>query len=95
MQGTQTQEDAEKGKGKEDRGDVTVLVNGKPVVLEKHRVTGLEIKQAALAQGVEIELDFILVEERRNGDDRTVGNDDTVTVTKKSEFTANAGDDNS
>lgn len=95
MQIAQKQENDEKAKDKEDRGDVTVLVNGRPVVLTKHRVTGLEIKQAAIAQGVEIELDFILVEERRNGDDRTVGNDDTITVTKKSEFTANAGDDNS
>lgn len=78
-----------------DRGKVTVLVNCKSVVLNEHRVTGLEIKQAAIAQGVEIELDFILVEEGRKGDDRIIGNDDSITVTKRSEFTANAGDDNS
>lgn len=95
MQTTHEQAGDEKGKGHENRDEVTVLVNGKSVVLEKHRVTGLEIKQAAIAQGVEIELDFILVEERRNGDDRTIGNDDMITVTKNSVFTANAGDDNS
>lgn len=86
-------QDAPKDNG--EHGSVTVHVNGKPVVLESHRVTGAAIKTAAITQGVEIENDFILVEERQNGDDMTIGNDDLVTVTKRSEFTANAGDDNS
>ena len=94
METANEQEDIETRQG-EDRGKVTVHVNGKPVVLRKHRVTGLEIKQAAIAQRVEIELDFILVEERRGNDDRVIGDTDTITVTKRSQFTANAGDDNS
>ncbi len=44
----------------QQRGAVTVKVNEQPVVLVKHRVSGLEIKQAAIAQHVAIELDFIL-----------------------------------
>ena len=77
-------------------GTVTVAVNNKPVTLEKHRVTGLEIKQAAIAQGVEIELDFILVEDAREGHEaKVIGDDDDVNVNKHSTFTANDGDDNS
>ena len=38
----------------EERHDrtVTVTVNNRAVELDRHRVTGLEIKQAAIAQGV-------------------------------------------
>jgi hypothetical protein len=80
----------------DQRGTVTVTVNTKPVVLEKHRVTGLEIKQAAIAQGVEIELDFLLTEEASNGHPaRTIDDDMTITVTKHSVFSANTGDDDS
>lgn len=74
---------------------VTITVNNKPVVIDGPRVTGLEIKEAAIAQGVEIGLDFVLSEELPNGETRVVGDDDPVTVTKHSKFTAVAGDDNS
>lgn len=75
---------------------VTVTVNNKPVQLHEHRLTGLEIKQAAIQQGVEIELDFILVEEGHDGEEsHVVGDDDVVTVNRHSVFTANDGDDNS
>lgn len=81
---------------KAKQGTVTVTVNTKPVTLEQHRVTGLEIKQAAIAQGVAIELDFILVEDAHAGHEaQVIGDDDLVTVTKHSSFTANDGDDNS
>ncbi len=49
------------------RHGVTVKVNNKPVVISRRRVTGLQIKEAAIAQGVEIELDFILTLEARGG----------------------------
>jgi hypothetical protein len=74
---------------------VVIHVNEQPVKLAEHRVTGLEIKQAAIDQGVEIELDFILVEELKHGETRVIGDDDPVTVTKRSRFGANADDDNS
>lgn len=75
---------------------VAVTVNNKRVALPGHRVTGLEVKQAAIAQGVEIELDFILTLEARDGvPARTVDDNDTITVTDHAEFTANDGDDDS
>jgi hypothetical protein len=78
------------------RETVTVTVNNKPVILPRHRVNGLEIKEAAIAQGVQIELDFILTLEAHDGEPaRTIDDDQFVTVTRKSVFTANDGDDDS
>lgn len=78
------------------KGTVTVKVNQKSVLLEDHRVTGLEVKQAAINQGVQIEVDFLLTLEARGGQPaRIIRDDETITVTKHSEFTANDGDDDS
>lgn len=74
---------------------VTVHVNERPVRLLKKAVTGLEIKEAAIAQGVPIELDFILVEELGGDRTKTIGDNDLVHVTDKTQFLANSGDDNS
>lgn len=83
-------------KADERRGNVTVTVNKKPVRLHSHRVMGLEVKRAAIAQGVEIQEDFLLTLEAHEGHPaRTVDNDDTVTVTGDSEFSANDVDDDS
>jgi hypothetical protein len=49
--------------GDEDPGHhkrVEVVVNEQPVVLDRDDQTGLSIKQAAIAQGVGIQLDFVL-----------------------------------
>jgi hypothetical protein len=75
---------------------VTVTVNTRPVTLPKHRVTGLKIKEEAIAQGVEIELDFQLVEEA-HGDHpaRKIEDHETIKVTRHSDFSANDGDDDS
>jgi hypothetical protein len=78
------------------RDTVTVTFNNKRVVLPSHRVTGLQVKEAAISQGVEIQLDFILTLEAHDGHPaRTVDDDETVTVTEHSVFTANDGDDDS
>lgn len=91
---SQTSESAAQDHGK--HGTVTVHVNTKPVTLESHRVTGLQIKHAAMAQDVQIEEDFHLVLEASPGHPaREIGNDETITVTNKSEFSANDGDDDS
>lgn len=74
---------------------VDVQLNNRSVRLPDHRVTGLEIKQAAIAQGVSIELDFVLSELREHRPAQVIGDADVVTVTKHSRFTAVAGDDNS
>jgi hypothetical protein len=74
---------------------VTVTVNEKPVELEGPKATGLEIKQAAIAQGVKIEVSFVLSEELPNRRTRIVGDSDEVTINKHSRFVAVAPDDNS
>ena len=75
---------------------VTVKVNNKPVELPSHRVTGFEIKEAAIAQGVAIKLDFILTLEAFHGQPaKNIDDTDTITVEAHSVFTANDGDDNS
>jgi hypothetical protein len=75
--------------------EVTITVNTKPVMVTGSRVTGLEIKDAAIAQGLAIQLDFLLSEELPSGESRIVGDADVVAVNKHSTFTAVAGDDNS
>jgi hypothetical protein len=74
--------------------DVVVHVNEQPVTLEHRKDTGLAIKTAAIEQGVQIEEDFILVEELKHGRTRVIGDEDLVEVTPHSRFTANSGDDN-
>ncbi|HEY8885369.1 MAG TPA: multiubiquitin domain-containing protein [Chloroflexota bacterium] len=85
----------ESGTG-EQHGSVTVSVNGKAVRLPSHRVNGLEVKRAAIGQGVEIQEDFLLTLEAHDGKPaETIANDRTITVTEHSVFTANDGDDDS
>lgn len=92
MSVSQTSKGQAQGKG----NDVTVKVNTKPVVLPDHRVKGLQVKEAAIDQGVEIQLDFLLTLEAHEGKPaRTIADDEVVTVTKHSEFTANDADDDS
>lgn len=74
---------------------VTVLVNEKPVDVPAPKTTGLEIKRAAVNAGLPVQLDFVLSEERPNGNTDIVGDEDEVTVTKHSKFLAIAPDDNS
>jgi len=75
--------------------DVHVTVNGRPVVLNERRLSGLQIKQAAISQHVAIELSFILQEELPNGHNRIVGDNDFVEVRDHERFTAIPNDDNS
>lgn len=68
---------------------VTVTVNTKAVELPARRVTGLEIKEAAIAQGVEIKLDFELTWEAHDGEpDQNVTDAQKITVNKHSAFSA-------
>lgn len=81
--------------GEKHGHEVVITVNEKPVPISGPRVTGLQIKEAAIAAGVSIGLDFQLSEELPNGRMRIVGDGDVVTVNKNSRFDAIAGDDNS
>ena len=74
---------------------VEVTVNERPVTLPDRTATGLEIKQAAIAQGVPIQLDFVLQQELPNGQHKVIGDHDDVKLHPRDRFTAIADDDNS
>lgn len=74
-----------------------ILVNNNPVQWPKRdrRATGLEIKAAAIAAGVEIELDFLLSVKNRRGIFDPVGDDEVVKLDDCETFRAVGSDDNS
>ena len=72
-----------------------ISVNNKPVQVEEPIVTGLEIKQAAIDQGVSIDLTFRMVRVEADGKRPPVNNADKVDVREFKTFIATASDDNS
>jgi len=74
---------------------VEIEVNGNPVEMAKEEASGLEIKQAAIAQGVNIQANFVLQQELPNGSSKIIGDGDPVHLHKDLRFTAIAPDDNS
>src|SRR5690349_18163284 len=60
--------------------EVHIVVNEKEVAMPDKEATGREIKEAAIAQGVSIGLDFVLSEEIGERKSRVVGDDDKVRV---------------
>lgn len=81
--------------GHHHQREVRILVNGKPVVITQERVTGAQIKAAAIAQGVNIQPDFVLFEDLSNGKQVIVKDDQTVAVHNGQRFEAVTNDDNS
>lgn len=73
----------------------SITVNGVVVVIAGPKTTGLLIKQAAIAAGVPIQLDFILSEELPNRKTHLVRDADEVSVHEGSTFVALENDDNS
>jgi hypothetical protein len=73
---------------------ITVSVNGRPVALPDREVTGLEVKQAAIEQGLPIGLEFQLSVKRGNRY-QVVADDDKIKVHQGQEFLVVAPDDNS
>ena len=72
-----------------------ISVNKKPVSLTEPIVTGLEIKQAAIDQGVSIDLTFRLIRVEPDGKRPPVNNSDKVDLREFKTFIATATDDNS
>lgn len=73
---------------------VRIIVNRKPVTLSGRLHAGQQIKDAAIAQGVAISADFLLL--RKNGKNfMPVGDDEQIRVHRDDEFRAVNGDDNS
>src|ERR1700730_9920483 len=62
------------------RGEIEITVNFKPVRLHERKVTGLEIKEAAIAQGVNIKPDFVLFEDKGQGQRKVIGDQDEVHI---------------
>lgn len=74
---------------------VTIVVNNQSVTVPAPKATGLQIKQAAIDAGVQIQVGFVLYERLANGRQKAVGDADEVTVNSQSDFVAVDGDDNS
>ncbi len=79
----------------EEKDAITITVNEQPVTLRSEKATGAQIKAAAIAQGVQIQQNFVLQEELPNGTSRVVGDNDEVQLREHLRFTAIAPDDNS
>lgn len=73
---------------------ITVNVNNNPVAFTEHEVTGLQIKEAAINQGVGIQLDFNLFE-IKGGKLNPVSDVQVAHLHKGQEFRAVTPDDNS
>jgi len=74
---------------------VTVSVNRRPVVLQRHEAAGAHIKAAAIEQGVPIQQDFALFEDKGHGNLKSVGDKDVLILHEEETFRAVAPDDNS
>jgi hypothetical protein len=74
---------------------VTITVNNKPVTVTGPKATGLQIKQAAIDAGQNIELSFTLSQLQPNGRYKNVTDKQVVTVNPQSVFTATDDEDDS
>ena len=95
MSKDQTMPDGPQGQAGSKSKTIEIEVNGNDVEMEKEKVTGLGIKEAAIAQGVNIQLGFVLQQELPNGSSKIIGDSDQVQLRKHLRFTAIAPDDNS
>lgn len=73
---------------------IAVTVNRRPVTLRGHEQTGRSVKDAAIAQGVPIQTDFLLSRKRGNKF-RPVADHEQIHVDADDQFRAIDGDDNS
>jgi hypothetical protein len=74
---------------------VHIAVNTMPVTVSGPRLTGREIKSAAIEQGVQIDLAFQLSVRHGPRQTQIVGDDEMIAVHDWLQFIAVAGDDNS
>ncbi|MFF2389379.1 multiubiquitin domain-containing protein [Agromyces sp. NPDC058104] len=75
---------------------VQVIFNKtKTIELPKGKLTGLEIKQHAINQGVQIQLSYVLFLIKNKNHRQVIGDTDVVTIREGLEFAAVTDDDNS
>ena len=80
----------------EAKKPIEVIFNEKhPVLVQGRNQTGLSLKEAAIAQRVPIQLDFILSIELGGGKTELIGDAQHITVKKGDRFLAIPNDDNS
>jgi hypothetical protein len=75
--------------------EIEIDVNRKAFKIEGPTATGLQIKEAAIAAGVQIELSFQLSEKLPHRETKIIGDSDPVELQNGLHFIAVAGDDNS
>jgi len=81
--------------GHEQKHVVHIKVNDQNVVMPTHEANGLQIKEAAIAQGVQIQLNFLLELDEGHKKSRVIDNNETVHLHDGMSFTAIRNDDNS
>jgi hypothetical protein len=72
-----------------------VQVNETFVELDTRRQTGASLKEAAIAKGVPIQMDFVLSEVFKNGVEQVIADGEEIHVKYLEDFWAVPGDDNS
>lgn len=77
-----------------EKKTITISVNLNPVAFTEHTVTGLQIKEAAINQGVNIQLDFNLFEVKE-GKLKPIPDSKSLEIHKDEIFKAVTPDDNS
>lgn len=92
---TVAETNGDEAKNKTDTNEVVVEINDQPVMLRERRPTGAEIKSAAIAQGVPIQLGYQLILKRPGESSKVIGDDEPVTIHKGMVFRAIPADDNS
>jgi len=83
------------GQAAAETKSIQIFVNNKPVQMPQKVATGLQIKEAAIAQQVKIELDFVLFEDLGNGKQEIVDNNKEVKLHEHQRFEAVSNDDHS
>jgi hypothetical protein len=73
---------------------ITVTVNNREVLFQDREATGMEIKTTAIGQGLPIQPDFALFEER-GSNLKPIGDGETVKLHPNQRFRAVTPDDNS
>lgn len=74
---------------------ITVTVNEKPVTFEQRHATGMQIKETAIHQGINIQRDFVLYRVKGPGHLEPIGDNEEVSLHPQDRFRATAPDDNS
>lgn len=74
---------------------IPIEVNTHRVIVQKRRMTGTEIKAAAIAAGVKIQPTFTLMLKRRGSPSVVIGDNEVVVMEAGQRFSCLPADDNS